>query len=116
MDRRIERAVGHCQQYTGAGWEVASEPELVRDEDGSVVGVTAALIWRGDKGFTTSAHCRANLVDDDKAIVWEGTGNVMALWRPGELKDYPYRAQAFITTRRGGVEAESVGEFTCQSL
>jgi len=116
MDPRIDRGVVHCQQYTGAGWDVASEPELVRDKGGAVVGVTAELIWRGDEGFTTSAQCRAKLVDDDNAVVWEGGGHVMALWRPGELKDYPYRAQAFITTRGEQVAAASIGDFACRSF
>lgn len=113
-DPRIDRALVRCQQYTGAGWEVSSEPQLVQGDAG-VVGVTADLVWRGDEGFTTSAHCRATLVNDKGIVVWEGTENVMALWRPGELKNYPYRAQAFITTRRKEVEAESVGRFACRS-
>jgi hypothetical protein len=116
MDPRIDRAVVGCQQYTGPGWEVSSDPEVIRGEDGVVVGVTADLTWRGEEGFTTSANCRASLVDVNGAVVWEGTGNVMALWRPGELKDYPYRTEALITTSGEGVEAESVGEFTCRSL
>ena len=114
-DPRIDRAGVRCQQYTGAGWEVSSEPEIVRAKDGTVSGVTAELEWRGEQGFTTSAHCRASLVDDDNVVVWEGTGKVMALWRPGELKNYPYRAQASIATRGKEVEAESVRKFDCRS-
>jgi len=116
MDSRMDRGVVHCQQYAGAGWEVSSEPEVIRGEDGVVVGVTAELTWRGEKGFTTTAHCRASLVDDDNVVVWEGTGKVEALWRPGELKDYPYRTEALISTGGPGLEAESVGAFTCRSL
>lgn len=121
MGRGVQGAEGAeeadvtCHQYTGAGWDVASDPELVREADGSVVGVVADLVWRGGKGFTSSASCRASLLDGEGAVVWEGTGRVESLLRSGELKDYPYRTQALITTKGERVEAESVGDFSCRS-
>jgi hypothetical protein len=104
-----------CRQYTGSGWEIAFNPELV-GRPGEVVGVAAELVWRGDEGFTSAAVCRATLVDEAGAVVWEGSGRVEPLWRPGELKDYPYRTDVFLTTRGKSVEAEEVGEFSCRSV
>jgi hypothetical protein len=121
MGRGVPGATGaetvdvECRQYTGLGWEVASEPEVV-DGPREVSGVTAKLVWRGDKGFTTAAVCRATLVDEVGEVVWEGSGRVEALWRPNELKDYPYRTDVFVTTRGESVHADKIGEFSCRSL
>lgn len=109
----IAEAIVECHQYSGAGWEVTSEPHLVGDP-GKVIGVSADLTWRGDEGVTTAAVCRATLLDAAGDQVAEGTRKVTALWRPGELKDYPYRSQVFVSTGPP-MAAESIGEFTCES-
>jgi|GEM_PF-1612631 len=110
----VERVVVVCRQYTGRGWEVASDPQIV-GSPGQVSGAAAKLTWRGDEGITTAAVCRATLVDEAGDEVWEGSGRVEPLWRPNELKDYPYHAEVFVSTRGEPVDAEAVGEFTCQS-
>jgi len=110
-----EEADVSCRQYTGRGWEIASDPEIVRAPDG-VSGVTAELVWRGDKGFTTGAVCRATLVDEDGNEVWKGSGIVRPLWRPNELRDYPYRAQVFVSSRGEPVDAKAIGQFNCESV
>jgi hypothetical protein len=103
-----------CRQYTGRVWEVVSEPLLV-EQDGRVVGVSADLQWRGDEGFTTPARCRASLVRDGE-VVFEGSGRVEELWRDGELRDYPYKTTAVVTTRGEMIRADAVGDFVCESL
>jgi hypothetical protein len=103
-----------CRQFTGPGWEIARAPEIV-GTPGDVSGVSAELVWRGAGGFTTSAECRATLVDAAGNELWEGSGNIERLWRPGELKDYPYRHQVFIPTN-ADVDAHAIGEFTCESI
>lgn len=109
-----ETASVGCTQYTGEGWEVASEPKLFRTD--GVFGVEADLLWRGDQGFTTAATCRVVLVDAAGDDVWQGTGRIEPLWRPGELDNYPYRAHMVITARGESVDAESIGDFTCRSI
>ncbi|MDQ3620514.1 MAG: hypothetical protein M3391_10405 [Actinomycetota bacterium] len=104
-----------CRQYTGLGWEVASDPEIVGSPD-EVSGITAELVWRGDEGFTTAAVCRATLVDEAGEVVWEGSSRIEPLWRPGELKDYPYRTDGFVSTRGELLDAEGIDEFSCRSL
>ncbi len=111
----VARGVVECHQYTGRGWEAASDPEIV-GSPGDVSGVTAELVWRGDEGFTSTAVCRATLVDEAGDELWEGSGRVEPLWRPSELKDYPYRAEIFVSTRGESVDAQRIGEFTCASL
>jgi len=59
--------------------------------------------------------CRATLVDEAGEVVWEGSRRIEPLWRPSELKRYPYRMEAFVPTG-GRVDAERIGEFTCKSL
>jgi len=110
----VERVVVDCRQYTGRGWEVASDPQIV-GSPGQVSGAAAKLTWRGDEGITTAAVCRATLVDEAGDEVWEGSGRVEPLWRPNELKDYPYHAEVFVSTRGEPVDAQAIGEFTCQS-
>ncbi len=106
-----------CRQYTGRGWELASEPEKTtvgRD----IVGISAELVWRGEEGFTTAAVCSATLLDEDQEVVFEGSGRVEPLWRDSELKDYPYRATVFIDfggKRFFGVDNYYVDEFDCVS-
>jgi hypothetical protein len=104
-----------CRQYTGAGWELTSEPQPV-GEAGSVTGISAELEWQGDEGFTTAAVCEATLVDEAGSVVGEGSGRLEPLWRPDELKDYPYEATIFVNTRGEPIDAEKVGEFTCRSF
>jgi hypothetical protein len=113
---RAETVDVECRQYTGPGWEVASDPKVV-GSPGDVSGVTAELVWRGDEGFTTAAVCRATLVDEDGEFVWDGSRRVEPLWRPNELKEknYPYRTEVFVPTG-GSVNAQRVGKFTCKSL
>jgi hypothetical protein len=121
MGRGVPGATGaetvdvECRQYTGLGWEVASDPEIV-GSPGEVTGVTAELVWRGDEGFTTAAVCRATLVDEAGDVVWEGSRRLEPLWRPNELKRYPYRTEAFVLTGRERVDAVSAGKFICKSL
>jgi hypothetical protein len=121
MGRGIEDAEGaeqadvSCRQYTGPGWEIASDPEIVGNS-GDVSGVTAEIVWRGDEGFTTAAVCRATLVDEAGDEVWEGSGRVEPLWRPNELKDYPYRTEVFVPTRGESGHAQAIGEFRCESV
>jgi hypothetical protein len=104
-----------CRQYTGLGWEVASDPEIV-GSPGDVEGVTAELVWRGEEGFTTAAVCRATLVDEAGDVVWQGSRRVEPLWRANELKRYPYRTEAFVLTGGERVDAVRAGKFTCESL
>lgn len=106
-----------CRQYTGRGWELASEVEKTT-EGRDIVGLSAELVWRGDEGFTTSAVCHTTLLDEDQEVAFEGTGRVESLWRPGELKDYPYRATVYVDfggKRFFGVENYYVDRFDCQS-
>jgi hypothetical protein len=110
-----EEADVSCRQYTGRGWEIASDPEIVRAPDG-VSRVTAELVWRGDKGFTTGAVCRATLVDEDGNEVWKGSAKIHQLWRPNELKNYPYRAQVYLSPRGEPVDAKAIGRFNCESV
>lgn len=109
-----ETASVNCRQYTGDGWEVASEPKVLRN-NGGVFGVEAELVWRGERGFTTPAICQVTLVDAAGDEVWEGTGRIEALWRSSELKDYPYRANIVITPRGESVDGESIEDFSCTS-
>lgn len=103
-----------CEQYTGEGWEVASQPQVV-GTPGEVTGVTAELVWHGDEGFTTGAVCTASLQDADGETVWDGSGSVTPLWRPGDMKRYPYRTDVFVSTRGESVDAERIGDFECES-
>lgn len=103
-----------CTQYTGRGWKVESEPEMIETDEG-VVGVSATLVWGGPEGVTTPARCSGSLVDAEGEVVWEGSGSVSALWRPGELKNYPYRTDTLITTGGEPVDASAVGDFNCTS-
>lgn len=106
-----------CRQYTGRGWELASEVEKVtvgRD----VVGLSAELAWHGEEGFTTAAVCQATLLDEDQEVAFEGSGRVEPLWRSNELKDYPYRATVYVDfggKRFFGVENYYVDRFECVS-
>lgn len=104
-----------CRQYTGPGWEVASGPEIVGGP-GMVSGVIAELVWRGEEGFTAAALCRATLLDEAGEVVWEGSSKVLPLWRPSELRNYPYRTDVHITARGGPVDAQGLGDFSCRSL
>jgi hypothetical protein len=113
-ERPFEDAEATCHQYTGRGWEVEHGPDLI-GQDGGVIGVSASLVWRGDRGFTAAAVCRATLVDEDGATLWEGTGKALALWRPGELKDYPYRTDVTVTTDGETVRADAIGDFECET-
>lgn len=106
----------HCRQYTGPAWEITEGPELSRLDDGEVVGVGATVTWRGPEGFTSPVKCEATLVDEEGKIVWEGSGRLEALWRPNELKNYPYEAEVFVHTGRRSVEADEIGDFACDSL
>lgn len=102
-----------CEQYTGPGWEVASEPELVGSP--GELTVAADLVWRGERGLTTGARCTATLEDGDGNTVFEGFGHARPLWRPGDLKRYPYRTRVFVYTRGESIDAERIGEFACES-
>jgi hypothetical protein len=55
-------------------------------------------------------------LDESGKTVWEGTERLEPLWRPGELRDYPYESSVFIHTRGEPVDAERVGEAECRSL
>jgi hypothetical protein len=114
-DADAERVSVRCRQYTGKRWEIVSEPKLVKDPSG-VFGVSAELEWRGAEGFTMAARCEATMLDSEGNIVFEGSGRVLQLWRESELRDYPYRATAVVTARGIVSDAESVGEFTCESI
>ncbi|MDQ3660664.1 MAG: hypothetical protein M3454_06315 [Actinomycetota bacterium] len=81
-----------------------------------VSGITAELVWRGKEGFTAAALCRATLVDETGDEVWEGSGKVLPLWRPNELKNYPYRTELRVTARGGPVDAQGLGDFSCRTL
>ena len=105
-----------CRQYTGQGWEVASEPEMVIDADGGIRGAAAELLWRGEEGFTTASVCRATLVDSAGDVIAEGTSEVFPLWRPNELENYPYRADVVIRFGPEPVNEGEIGEFTCTSV
>ncbi|HEY7873710.1 MAG TPA: hypothetical protein VIG64_01175, partial [Actinomycetota bacterium] len=103
-----------CRQYTGAGWEVEQGPDLIADGT-AILGVSARLVWKGDRGFTASAVCRATLVDEDGAPVWEGSERVLPLWRPSELRDYPYHADVVVPTGGDPIEGGRPGEFDCET-
>lgn len=104
-----------CRQYTGRGWRVVGRPELLRD-DGKVVGATAKLEWSAGKGFTAPAACTASFVDERGEVVFEGEGRLEALWRPGELRNYPYRKTVSVTTGGRDVDAARVEDFRCETL
>ncbi len=110
-----ENATVRCRQYTGRVWELAGEPQLIT-ADGAVMGMSAELIWRGREGFTTGVRCEGTLVDAEGNVVFEGSGGREPLWRPGELKNYPYETTVVITTRGEPVDADAVGEFACRSV
>jgi len=114
-EQRAENVQVECRQYTGLGWEVASGPDIVGGP-GRVSGVIAELVWRGDEGFTAAALCRATLVDETGEVVWEGSSKVLPLWRPNELRDYPYRTDVHLTARGGPVDAQGLGDFSCRSV
>lgn len=106
-----------CRQFTGPGWEIASEAEEVT-MGGDIVGLSADLVWRGERGFTSAAVCHATLLDEDQEIAFEGSGRADPLWRPSELKEYPYRATVTIDFGgKGffGVENYYVDRFDCVS-
>lgn len=107
-------ATVNCEQYTGVGWEIASEPTLV-GASGDVTGVVVDLVWRGERGVTTGARCTATLEDREGNTVFEGSGTAEALWRPGDFKRYPYKTNVFVSTRGESVDAERIGEFECVS-
>lgn len=109
-----ENATVECRQYTGRVWELSGEPQLITADD-AVVGMGADLIWRGREGFTTGVRCEGTLVDAEGNVVFEGSGRAEPLWRPGELKNYPYETNVVITTGAEPVDAEAVGDFTCES-
>jgi len=111
----VARVAVDCRQYVGRGWEIGSGPEVLGGP-GEVSGVSAEIVWRGDQGFTTAAVCSATLVDESGGVVWEGSQRILPLWRPSELKNYPYRSDVLISTRGKSVDAQSIGEFTCKSL
>ena len=104
-----------CKQYTGEGWEVISDPQIV-GERGAVTGVTATLEWKGPNGFTSPAACKATLVNESGQTVWEGTGRLEPLWRPDQLRNPPYQEVVFVNTEGEQIDAEGVGEFSCRSL
>jgi len=105
-----------CRQYRGQGWEITDGPRLVGPV-GEVSGVSAELIWRGGKGFTSAFVCRTTLLDADGKVVFKGSGRLEPLWRPSELRDYPYEATIIVPTRgRSSVDAHSVGDFGCEDL
>jgi hypothetical protein len=111
-----DQVVARCNQYTGPAWEVGSAPKPVR-QSGQIVGVRANLVWRGDKGFTTAAVCHAEVLDQAGDVVWSASGRVEPLWRPGELKDYPYHAQVFVSRPvNGATDGTDVGAFDCKSV
>lgn len=110
----LESAVVNCHQYTGLGWKVASEPELVGDP-GEVIGVAARLEWYGDEGFTGAAVCHATVVDEAGEQMGEGSGRLVPRWSPGDLKDFPYEAQVFVSLGSEPVDAHTISEFTCES-
>ena len=114
-EQRAENVQVDCRQYTGPGWEVESSPEILGGP-GMVSGVIAELVWRGGEGFTAAAVCRATLVDEAGQVVWEGSSKVLPLWRPNELRDYPYRTDVHVTARGGPVDAQGLGDFSCRSL
>jgi hypothetical protein len=105
----------HCEQYTGRGWEVASGPEII-GSTGEALVVTAELVWRGAKGFTTAAVCHLTLEDQSGQVIWEGSEKVEALWRPSELKDYPYRSDVVVDTGVANFNSVSIRRFNCASL
>ena len=111
----VARLAVDCRQYVGRGWEIGSGPEDLGGP-GEVSGVSAEIVWRGDQGFTTGAVCSSTLVDEAGGVVWEGSQRILPLWRPSELKNYPYRSDVLISTRGKSVDAQSIGEFTCKSL
>lgn len=105
-----------CRQHTGPGWEVSEVDKTTEGRD--IVGLSAELVWRGEQGFTTAAVCHGTLLDEDQELAFEGSGRVEPLWRPSELKDYPYRATVYLDfggKRFFGVENYYVDEFECVS-
>lgn len=104
-----------CEQYTGPGWQLASEPEIV-GEPGAVMGITADLEWKGPDGFTSPASCTATLVGESGETVWEGSGRLEQLRNPDELERSHYREKVFVPTQGEEIDAEGVGEFSCRSL
>jgi hypothetical protein len=113
---QMTAAVAQCHQYTGAGWEVVSDPELVL-QDGVVVGARARLEWHGDEGLTSPAVCHVEVFDDTGAVVWENSARIEASWPPPRPDDYPYHREVFIPTRADtGSADDRVSEFGCRSL
>ncbi|HEV2754384.1 MAG TPA: hypothetical protein VG318_01230 [Actinomycetota bacterium] len=108
-------AVVECRPRTGPGWKLAAPPAM-QGEPGAVFGVSFELVWRGGKGFTAPAVCEATLVDESGEVVWEGSRRMEALWRPGELKHYPYEGSLVVDTRGRMIDAVAVGETSCRSL
>jgi hypothetical protein len=90
--------------------------EVQRGQQIAEVLIANELVWRGDEGFTTAAVCRATLVNGAGDVVWEGSHRVEPLWRPNELKRYPYRTEAFVLTGGERVDAVRASKFTCESL
>ena len=109
----VERVVVVCRQYTGRGWEVASDPQIV-GSPGQVSGAAAKLTWRGDEGITTAAVAQPWWTKPATRC-GKASEESSRCGRPNELKDYPYHAEVFVSTRGEPVDAEAVGEFTCQS-
>jgi hypothetical protein len=107
-----------CRQYTGQGWKVTSDPEMVVPGNGIVWYVTAELEWRGEEGFTAAAVCRVTLVSSIGEVVAEGTERIWPLMRPNELKNYPYRTNVQIDFGAKPVSADGVGigEFSCTTV
>ena len=105
-----------CRQYAGPGWEITGEPQMRRSDYSKTILVVATLTWRGPEGFTSAARCETTLVDNDGEVVWEGSGRVEPLWRPGELSNYPYDTKVYVHAGGSASEAEAIGDFDCQSL
>lgn len=102
-----------CEQYTGPGWEIDGEPDLVQGP-GGVRGVSVQVKWIGDERFTAAYECHATLVDDEGEVVWEKTDRRSPITSPN-LKKYPYRTALFLSAREP-VDAQEVGEVTCRTL
>ena len=111
---RVADVAVDCHQYSGRGWDVVGEPDLVQGREG-VVAIIIDLVWQGERGFTTPATCMAKLVDADGQPVWDGKRRLEPLRRDGELKDYPYRASITLFVQGDAVDAETVGGLTCTS-
>ena len=102
-----------CEQHRAGEWEPEGSPSIV-GEPGDVHGVAQKLQWHGEERITAAASCRANLVDEEGQVVWEGKTLVRALSGP-EMDDYPYETVAAMTTG-GPVDAQAVGAFECETL